>query len=554
MAYTTNYSFKRFDATGSIMYVVVNILNDAATPAVVETIDSFPIKLPIDAAGAVLQGTNLDSHITSTLGNVFDANYLQQRKYQFDNGNVVTNASIIYTLTSEIEAGEQAPQVVGFIFDTSGNPVNGVTVTSSNGQSGTTDISGGFIFAATGGFQKVTASKSGYFSNFKMITVDGITNVNITLLAESGTGSSVSLTGLTSGAVTGTGTGRASNNAEVEFPVNAIVDGSNNPVASATMKIGNIVVSDTGAADVFPGYFLGDVSGSNDPIESYGYINVSVEDGSGNPLSLNPAIGAIVRIPVNPDPVGTNSINAWRLNETTGIWEQAGTATRVGATNVFEFTTTTFSWLNLDVPLTSTCSLTVTVYASKEGATPVTKAKGVDVTVNINQTMWGNRPSIWQGRGTTDANGQVTMDVPPGYLAVRGKRGLTTFLGDSYGTYGTPGSCTATIDLYPDTTDNPSTPQAPALAITSPTTLVTGQVATISWVGGKVSNTIKLETLNPVTEQMTTTTLLSNSIIVSGSLNFIPTLTGHPHQFYIEAVDSNGDTSTAYSPNTAVPS
>ena len=149
MAYTTNYSFKRFDATGSIMYVVVNILNDAGTPAVVETIDSFPIKLPIDAAGAVLEGTNLDSHVTTTLASVFDANYLQQRKYQYDNGNVVTNASIIYTLTSEIEAGEQAPQVVGFIFDTSGNPVNGVTVTSSNGQSGTTDISGGFLFAAT---------------------------------------------------------------------------------------------------------------------------------------------------------------------------------------------------------------------------------------------------------------------------------------------------------------------------------------------------------------------------------------------------------------------
>ena len=554
MAYTTNYSFKRFDATGSIMYVVVNILNDASTPAIVETIDSFPIKLPIDGAGAVLQGTNLDTHVTTTLSNVFDNDYLQQRKFQYDNGNTVTNAHLIYTLTSEIEAGEQAPQVIGFIFDPSGTPINGVTVTSSNGQTATTDVSGGFIFAATGGFQKITASKSGYFNNFKMITVDGITNVNITLLVESGTGSSVSLTGLTSGAVTGTGTGRASNNAEVEFPVNAIVDGSNNPVASATMKIGNIVVSDTGAADVFPGYFLGDVSGSNDPIESYGYINVSVEDGSGNPLSLNPAIGATVRIPVNPDPVGTNSINAWRLNETTGIWEQAGTANRVGATNVFEFTTTTFSWLNLDVPLTSTCSLTVTVYASKEGASPITNAKGADVTVNINQTQWGNRPSIWQGRGTTDANGQVTMDVPPGYLAVRGKRGLTTFLGDSYGTSGTAGSCTASIDLYPDTTDNPSTPQAPALALTSPTTLATGVAATISWVGGGSSNTIKLQTLNPTTEQITTTTLLSNSILVSGSISFTPTLTGHPHQFYIEAVDFNGDTSTAYSPNTAVPS
>ncbi len=550
MAYTTNYSFKRFDATGSIMYVVVNILNDATTPAVVETIDSFPIKLPIDAAGAVLQGTNLDAHITSTLGNVFDANYLQQRKYQFDNGNVVTNASIIYTLTSEIEAGEQAPQVVGFIFDTSGNPVNGVTVTSSNGQSGTTDISGGFIFAATGGFQKVTASKSGYFSNFKMITVDGITNVNITLLAESGTGSSVSLTGLTSGAVTGTGTGRASNNAEVEFPVNAIVDGSNNPVASATMKIGNIVVSDTGSTDVFPGYFLGDVSGSNDPIESYGYINVSVEDGSGNPLSLNPAIGAIVRIPVNPDPVGTNSIDVWRLNETTGIWEQAGTANRVGATNVFEFTTTTFSWLNLDVPLPSTCSLTVTAYATQDQSTT---AKGVDVTVNVTTQAWGSRPTIWQGRGTTGSTGQVTMNVPPGILSVVGKRGSTTFVGTGYNTSGTPGSCLAFMDIFPQYNwNNPAPPAPPALQIFSPATLTLNQAATITWSGGRASNDIIVTTTDPITEQPTNTTIVSNSILVSGSVSFTPTVAGAMHFFSIEATDANGDVTSAGSENSGV--
>ena len=550
MAYTTNYSFKRFDATGSIMYVVVNILNDATTPAVVETIDSFPIKLPIDAAGAVLQGTNLDSHITSTLGNVFDANYLQQRKYQYDNGNVVTNAHLIYTLTSEIEAGEQAPQVVGFIFDPSGTPINGVTVTSSNGQSATTDVSGGFIFAATGGFQKVTASKSGYFSNFKMITVDGITNVNITLLAESGTGSSVSLTGLTSGAVTGTGTGRASNNAEVEFPVNAIVDGSNNPVASATMKIGNIVVSDTGAADVFPGYFLGDVSGSNDPIESYGYINVSVEDGSGNPLSLNPAIGAIVRIPVNPDPVGTNSIDVWRLNETTGIWEQAGTANRVGVTNVFEFTTTTFSWLNLDVPLPSTCSLTVTAYATQDQSTT---AKGVDVTVNVTTQAWGSRPTIWQGRGTTGSTGQVTMNVPPGILSVVGKRGSTTFVGTGYNTSGTPGSCLAFMDIFPQYNwNNPAPPAPPALQIFSPATLTLNQAATITWSGGRASNDIIVTTTDPITEQPTNTTIVSNSILVSGSVSFTPTVAGAMHFFSIEATDANGDVTSAGSENSGV--
>ena len=489
MAYTTNYSFKRFDATGSIMYVVVNILNDATTPAVVETIDSFPIKLPIDAAGAVLQGTNLDSHITSTLGNVFDANYLQQRKYQYDNGNVVTNASVIYTLTSEIEAGEQAPQVVGFIFDPSGTPVNGVTVTSSNGQSATTDISGGFIFAATGGFQKVTASKSGYFDNFKMITVDGITNVNITVLAESGTQSSVTLTGLTGGTVTGTGTGRASNNAEVSFPVNSIVDGSNNPVASATMKIGNILVSDTASTDIFPGYFLGDVSGSNDPIESYGYINVSVEDGSGNPLSLNPAIGATVRMPVNPDPVGENTIATWKLNETTGIWEQGSNATRVGATNVFEFNVTSFSWWNIDKPLTTTCSLTVTVYANTAGTI---RANGVDVTVGVGSS-WGSRPTIWQGRGTTDVNGQVTMDVPPGFLTVVGKRGLTTYIGSNYETSGTASSCLASMIFIQNMTlNNPAPPSPPTPQIISPATLTLNQAATISWSGGKQSNDIIL--------------------------------------------------------------
>jgi len=552
MAYTTDYSFKRFDATGSIMYVVVNILNDATTPAVVETIDSFPIKLPIDGAGAVLQGSNLDSHVTTTLANVFDANYLQQRKYQYDNGNVVTNASIIYTLTSEIEAGEQAPQALGFIFDTSGTPISGVTVTSSNGQSATTDISGGFLFAATGGFQKVTASKSGYFDNFKMITVDGITNVNITLLAESGTQSSVPLTGLTGGTVTGTGTGRASNNAEVSFPANAIVDGSNNPVASATMKIGNILVSDTGSTDVFPGYFLGDVSGSNDPIESYGYVNVSVEDGSGNPLSLNPSIGATVRLPVNPDPVGENTIATWRLNETTGIWEQGTNATRVGATNVFEFNVTSFSWWNIDKPLASTCSLTVTALASND-PNILTTAKGVDVTVNVTTSSWGSRPTIWQGRGTTGSNGQVTMDVPPGILQVVGKRGSTTFLGTGYSTSGTPASCQAFLNIYPQYNfNNPAPPAPPALQIFSPEVLTLNQAATITWSGGRASNDIIVTTTDPITEQPTSTTIVSNSILVSGSVSFTPTVAGAMHFFAIEATDANGDVTSAGSENSGV--
>ena len=544
MAYTTNYSFKRFDPTGSIMYVVVNILNDSST--VVETIDSFPIKIPIDSNGAATTGAALETHVTNTLASVFDGGYLQQRKYQYDNGNVVTNASLIYTLTSEIEAGEAVDQIIGFVFDASGNPISGVTVTSSGGGSGTTDISGGFLFAATAGAQKVTASKTGYFDNFKMITVGGTTNMNIVLQTQTGIQSSVPLTGLTSGTVTGTGTGRPSNNAEVSFPANAIVDGGNNPVASATMKIGNILVSDTGATDIFPGTFLGEISGSDEPIESYGYVNVSVEDGSGNALSLNPAIGATVRMPVNPDPVGENTIATWRLNETTGVWEQGSNATRVGASNVFEFNVTSFSWWNIDKPIPVCCTLTVTVYADTLGAV---FANGVDVTVNVTPTNWGSRPTIWQGRGTTNSNGQVTMKVPPGILEVVGKRGSTTYIGNGYETSGTPSSCLASMSLYPQYDwNNPFPPQPPNLSISYPGTLNLNQAKTISWAGGRQSNTIIMERFDPINETFNSQTLVSNSILVSGSVSFTPTVAGEVHVFIIQATDANGDVYTAQTP------
>lgn len=544
MAYTTNYSFKRFDPTGSIMYVVVNILNDSST--VVETIDSFPIKIPIDSNGAATTGAALDTHVTTTLASVFDGGYLQQRKYQYDNGNVVTNASLIYTLTSEIEAGEAADQIIGFVFDASGNPISGVTVTSSGGGSGTTDISGGFLFAATAGAQKVTASKTGYFDNFKMITVGGTTNMNIVLQTQTGIQSSVPLTGLTGGTVTGTGTGRPSNNAEVSFPANAIVDGGNNPVASATMKIGNILVSDTGATDIFPGTFLGEISGSDEPIESYGYVNVSVEDGSGNSLSLNPAIGATVRMPVNPDPVGENTIATWRLNETTGVWEQGSNATRVGASNVFEFNVTSFSWWNIDKPIPVCCDLTVTVYADTLGTV---FANGVDVTVNVTPTNWGSRPTIWQGRGTTNSNGQVTMKVPPGILEVVGKRGSTTYIGTGYETSGTPSSCLASMSLYPQYDwNNPFPPAPPNLSISYPGTLNLNQAKTISWAGGRQSNNIIMERFDPINETFNSQTLVSNSILVSGSVSFTPTVAGEVHVFIIQATDANGDVYTAQTP------
>ena len=108
------------------------------------------------------------------------------------------------------------------------------------------------------------------------------------------------------------------------------------------------------------------------------------------------------------------------------------------------------------------------------------------------------------------------------------------------------------MPLYPKYDfENPAPPTPPTPQIISPEVLTLNQAATITWSGGKVSNDIKVTTMDPVTEQPTTTTIVSNSILVSGSVSFTPTVAGM-HFFSIEATDANGDVTTVQSANGGV--
>jgi hypothetical protein len=138
------------------------------------------------------------------------------------------------------------------------------------------------------------------------------------------------------------------------------------------------------------------------------------------------------------------------------------------------------------------------------------------------------------------------MKVPPGILEVVGKRGQTTYIGTGYETSGTPASCLASMDLYPVYDwNNPAPPAPPAPSISFTGTLFLNQAKTISWAGGRQSVNIILERLNPITEQLTSQTLVSNSILVSGSVSFTPTVPDEVHVFIIETTDANGDVSVA---------
>ena len=94
--------------------------------------------------------------------------------------------------------------------------------------------------------------------------------------------------------------------------------------------------------------------------------------------------------------------------------------------------------------------------------------------------------------------------------------------------------------------------RSPNLSISYPGTLNLNQAKTISWAGGRQSNTIIMERFDPINETFNSQTLVSNSILVSGSVSFTPTVAGAMHFFSIEATDANGDMTSAGSANAGV--
>jgi len=395
----------------------------------------------------------------------------------------------------------------------------------------THDGSGNFAFSN----YRSVKNAAVFDENFQLITAfvfPSMPGVSIVGSVEVETGGSVSLSDLTSGTATAVGNGRPSNNAEIVFPANAIVDSNGIPVDTAIVEIQNIVVSDPNAVDTFPGLFLGNVNGSNVPIESYGFINVNLKDENNNSLSLDPAVGATVRLPVNPDPAGLDVIPTWRLDESTGIWQSTEDANRVGTTNVFEFPVTTFSWYNLDIPIGDTCELTVTAITSQGDGTPVAD---VDVFVDVDVRTWGPT-SIYQGRGRTDQNGEVTLTVPSGYIKVRGLKNNVLYNSEGSLTINTEnGSCQSSITIRENAEELIDNTQ---ITIAEDRDFFLNEEVDVNWVstGTFTSVYVDIQTNGgaPVRE-----TLVNQSGQFIGTHFYIPTTANSTYTFIVEAFDRN---------------
>jgi len=444
LSFTTEYL--TYDPLTSLLTVRVTQVYrpDDQPQASPQTVDTWtiPVVLPVDGSGAVttdislIQGLVRD-RIEQRLGPLTG-----QEDYVPPAG--VEGAQVIYRLTTEVEAG-QLRLIEGFILDNLGEPVDGASVQSiASGLSGavTTGADGFYSLPAQTSTELIEVTQSSTRSGPALwprqqatATQAGITRLDITVRYEEGYGSSTLIADASTQANTVTNTGRLAYNAEVDLPAGAIVDSNGDPVDDVLVNIANNVVTDPGVANVFPGLFLGTpLSGSQGPIESYGFVEITLTDPAGiEQLSLDPAVGATIYIPVNPDPVGTDTIPLWRLDDATGIWEETGTATRVGSTNVFEASVTSFSTYNLDRPMLAPVTLTVTAYEDRSwnsinaGTIP---APGVTVTVDVLEDFYDD--VVWQGRGITDANGELELSVPAGFLKVVGKKGDKFYNGYYY--------------------------------------------------------------------------------------------------------------------------
>ncbi|RYD93472.1 MAG: hypothetical protein EOP50_11085, partial [Sphingobacteriales bacterium] len=162
---------------------------------------------------------------------------------------------------------------------------------------------------------------------------------------------------------------------------------------------------DPSAQDIYqtvPGSFLAnDKDGRRVQLTSYGMLAVELEGSNGQKLQVKTGQSATLTtaIPTAAQASAPASIPMWYVDETTGIWKEEGSATKVG--NSYVGNVPHFSFWNCDVP-SNNVSLHLTL---KNG----TGAPLQYVPVRITRTRAGWSTSSY---GWTDSLGQVAGGVP----------------------------------------------------------------------------------------------------------------------------------------------
>ncbi len=284
----------------------------------------------------------------------------------------------------------------GVVLDTNGTPVSGATVTIGT-STVTTNFKGLFVFknaSVKENFAHVKVTKAGYVNASRvLVPTNGMNRVNIMMIPSTTTST------ISAGSVS---TVSLPNGTKVKFD-GSFKDASGNAYSgSVSVALFNLASSNPYLNELMPGSFLATNSGGNARVmETFGMVHVQLTGSSGQNLQIANGHTAEITVPVDASQSSSspNTIPLWSYNEETGMWNEEGSATKVG--NAYVGTVSHFSWWNCDAQFEQ-ATMKVTVKNSAGVALP-----------NIRVTL-KRASQTYETNGITDNAGMVSGIVPAG--------------------------------------------------------------------------------------------------------------------------------------------
>ena len=283
---------------------------------------------------------------------------------------------------------------IGQIINENSQPIEGVEIKIGS-ITKYTDSKGVFVIKNAAVYEKfayITAKKAGYINGSRTVVPNTESNtIKIMMLTAtvqttvpSGTASNVTL----------------SNGTKVAFDGTFKTEAGAAYSGSVKVMMHHLDPSDATTRDKMPGSLMAqNATGSQRTLETYGMMNVELQDASGNKLQIaNPTS---IEMPISSTQLASapTTIPLWYFDETAGYWKEEGTATKVG--NKYIGTVKHFSWWNCDVQF-PTVSLGITVVNSNQ-----VPMAGVRV-----ELVRNNQNGGWNVPGYTNVVGQVSGLVP----------------------------------------------------------------------------------------------------------------------------------------------
>jgi hypothetical protein len=283
--------------------------------------------------------------------------------------------------------------ITGMVQDENAAPIPGVNV-SGYGLTATTDQYG--IFFLQGSVSKIRCilqlDKPGYMKRAHAF-IPSASKVNYVRIVLSAEPLQQNISSSSGGTVS---TGGSS----VNFQANSfVIAGSSIPyVGTVNISFKHLSPSDGNFGLMIPGSDLSgfDASGNDATLYSYGMLNVQLKGSGGETLQLAAGATATITVPISASQMGAapSDIPLWYFDESTSMWKEEGSATKVG--NNYSGTVSHFTWWNYDYG-----------YGRATVLGRVIDCEGVPLT-NVSVTVNGGMTVV------TDNAGYYTNWVPSG--------------------------------------------------------------------------------------------------------------------------------------------